>query len=295
MADRTVRGALEPLSMKTPPIMTYFTTGIGASILRIGTRLWDGSLSPIAAIRLTYHNRFRTTSLFHECGHQVAGITGWNEAFAQVLRTGMAGGTGEIAETVSGWASEMAADSFAFAYSGYAAVVALSDVVAGRGAEVFRFLLGDPHPISYLRVLLGVEMCRRFYGMGPWDELANAWQQLYPLREAAPLSGTIVTAVLPLLPRIVDAALLTPMPCFQNKTLADLVDPQRASPAALREMERKAGGAAFTSSHWIWNECVRLTALTGLRYATEPEKGSEILKQQEDWMIKLGNMTAKAA
>jgi hypothetical protein len=40
---------------------------------------------------------------------------------------------------------------------------------------------------------------------------------------------------------------------------------------------------------------VRLTALTGLRYATEPEKGAEVLKQQEDWMIKLGNMTAKAA
>ena len=39
MADRTVRGALEQLGMKAPPIMTYFTTGVGASILRIGTRL----------------------------------------------------------------------------------------------------------------------------------------------------------------------------------------------------------------------------------------------------------------
>ena len=138
-------------------------------------------------------------------------------------------------------------------------------------------------------------MCRRFYGMGPWDELATAWEQLYPLRDAPPFSGTIVTAVLPLLPRVVDAALLTPIPCFREKSLADLVDPQRASPAALREMERKAGGSAFTSSHWIWTECVRLTALTGLRYATEPEKGPEVLKQQEDLMIKLGNMTAKAA
>jgi hypothetical protein len=295
MADRVVRGALEPLTMKVPPIMTYFTTGIGASILRIGTRLWDGSLSPIAAIRLTYHNRFRTTSLFHECGHQVAGITGWNEAFAQIIRIQLARGGNDIAETVASWASEIAADSFAFAYSGYAAVVALSDVVAGRGPEVFRFLYGDPHPISYLRVLLGVEMCRRFYGMGPWDELATAWQQIYPIPRKPHLSAAIVTTVLPLLPRIVDAALLTPIPCFRQKSLADLVDPQRASPAALREMERKAGGSAFTSSHWIWTECVRLTALTGLRYATEPEKGPEILKQQEDWMIKLGSMTAKAA
>jgi hypothetical protein len=222
-------------------------------------------------------------------------LTGWNDVFAQVIRTRLAGGGNDLAETVASWASEMAADSFAFAYSGYAAVVALSDVVAGRGAEVFRFLLGDPHPISYLRVLLGVEMCRRFYGMGPWDELATTWQQLYPIRHAPPLSETIVKAVLPLLPSIVNAALLTPMPCFRDKSLTELVDPQRASPAALREMERKAGGSAFTSSHWIWNECVRLTALTGLRYATEPEKGPEVLKQQEDWMIKLGDMTAIAA
>jgi len=295
MADRVISGALEQLTITVPPIMTYFTTGIGASILRIGTRLWDGSLSPIAAIRLTYHNRFRTTSLFHECGHQVAGITGWNETFAGAIRTQLAGAGSDIVETVASWASEMAADSFAFAYSGYAAVVALSDVVAGRGAEVFRFLLGDPHPISYLRVLLGVEMCRRFYGMGPWDELAGAWDQLYPIRDAPQFAGPVVKAVIPLLPRIVDVALLTRMPCFRGKTLAELVDPQRVSPGALREMERKAGGSAFTSSHWIWNECVRLTALTGLRYATEPEKGPAILKQQEDWMIRLGNITSRAA
>jgi hypothetical protein len=140
--------------------------------------------------------------------------------------------------------------------------------------------------------LLGVEMCRRSFGMGPWDELASAWEQLYPISDAPPLAGAIVRTALPLLPRVVDVALLTPMPCFREKSLVELVDPQRASPAALRQMERKASGSAFTSSHWIWKECVRLTALTGLRYATEPEKGPEILRQQEEWMIKLGHMTA---
>jgi hypothetical protein len=314
MAERSVRRALEPLGIKAPPIMTYFTTGLGASILRIGTRLWDGSLSPIAAIRLTYHNRFRTTSLFHECGHQFAGLTGWNEAFAQLLTARLGGNErlggaarsqaagicnlragSEFAEIIASWSSEIAADAFAFANTGYASVVALSDVVAGRGAEVFRFLPGDPHPISYLRVLLGVEMCRRFYGMGPWDELAAAWQQQYPLHLAPQMSAAIVSAVIPLLPRIVDASLLTPLACFGGKSLAQIVDPQRVAPAALREMEHKAGGSIFTSSHWIWNECIRLTALTGLRYATEPEQGPKVLKQQEDWMIRLGHLRAAAA
>ncbi|MCU1329762.1 MAG: hypothetical protein JWN34_5132 [Bryobacterales bacterium] len=295
MADRVIRGPLEALGMKAPPVMTYFTTGVGASIMRIGTRLWDGSLSPIAAIRLTYHNRFRNTSLFHECGHQVAGITGWNEEFARLLRIQLAPAGSEVADTAAGWASEIAADAYAFAWTGYASVVALSDVVAGQGAEVFRFLMGDPHPISYLRVMLGVEMCRRFYGMGPWDDLASAWQELYPLSQAPPVAASVIAPLLPLLPRIVDASLRARMQCFRGKTLIELADPQRAAPAALREMERKAGGAIFTSTHWMWTECVRLTALTGLRYATEPEKGPDILKQQEQWMVRLGEATQAAA
>ena len=131
--------------------------------------------------------------------------------------------------------------------------------------------------------------------MGPWDELADAWRELYPIDLAPPYSAGVVRAVLPLLPRIVEIALLTPMHCFQNRTLAGLVDPARVSPAALRAMEMKAGQAAFTSSHWIWKECLRLTALTGLRYATDPERGREMLKQQEDWMLKLGGMTKAAA
>ena len=55
----------------------------------------------------------------------------------------------------------------------------------------------------------------------------------------------MVTAVLAVLPHIVDAALLTPIPCLGEKGLDELMDPQRASPAALREMERKAGGSAL--------------------------------------------------
>jgi hypothetical protein len=88
MAERAILIALEPLKISTPAILTYFKPGIGASILRIGTRLWDGSLSRIAAIKITWHNRFRTTALVHECGHQVAGLTGWNEAGCRGRRGG---------------------------------------------------------------------------------------------------------------------------------------------------------------------------------------------------------------
>jgi hypothetical protein len=295
MAERAVSGVLEQLGRPVPPILTYPKPGRGASILRPGTRLWDGSLSRIAAIKITWHNRLQPTALTHECGHLVAGTAGWNEDFAHALRAQLTASSPLVAEQVAAWASEIAADSFAFACTGFAAVAALSDVVAGRSAHVFRYIQSDVHPVSYLRVLLGVEMCRRFYGMGPWDELATTWQSLHNVAHASSFVARLVTAILPLLPRVVDLALLTPMRCFGGRRLSDLVDPQRVAPGTLRLMQRQAGSAAFSSSHWIWTECLRLTALSGLRYATEPEVGREILKQQEDWMVRLGNMTVQQA
>jgi hypothetical protein len=295
MAARAIGSALEELGHKVPPIVTYFKPGLGAAILRIGTPLWDGSLSEVAAIKVTYHNRLRTTALFHECGHQFAAVSGWNDAFPRLLRSGLEGAGAEIAEQVASWAGEIAADAFAFVHSGFAAVVAVSDVISGTDADAFRFIPGDPHPIAYLRVMLGVEMCRRFYGMGAWDDLAESWTALHAVARAQPFTAAMIDAILPLLPRIVALSLLTEMPCFRGRRLADLVDPQRVAPAALRQLERDAGAAAFTSSHWIWTECLRLTALSGLRFATEPDRGAEILKQQEDWMIKLGQLAARQA
>lgn len=290
MAERAISTALAPLGRQTPPLITFFKPGIGASILRVGTPLWDGSISSVAAVKITWHNRLRPTALIHECGHQFAGLTGWNEAFAQALRRGLGGREAMLGEQVALWASEIAADAFAFVHTGFAAVAALADVVAGRGAQVFRFIEGDPHPISFLRVMLGVAMCRRCYGLGPWDELAESWEALHPLAAAPPLAGALVAALLPLLPRIVDLALLTPLSCFAGKRLSDLVDPQRASPGALRQLLRNAGDAAYTSSHYIWTECLRLTALAGMSFATDPLSGRQRLCQQEQLMIRLGTM-----
>jgi hypothetical protein len=292
MAERAIGGALESLGEKVPPIITYFKPGLGAAILRIGTPLWDGSLSQVAAIKVTYHNRLRTTALFHECGHQFAALSGWNDSFRRLLLHDLSPHGSEIADQVASWAGEIAADAFAFAHSGFAAVAAVSDVISGTDVDAFRFIPGDPHPIAYLRVMLGVEMCRKFYGMGPWDELAESWTSLHRVARADQFTGAMIDAILPLLPRIVKLSLLTELPCFRSRRLADLVDPQRVAPAVLRQLLIDAGAAAFTSTHWIWTECLRLTAVSGLRFATEPEFGHEILKQQEDWMVKLGHLAA---
>lgn len=295
LAHRSMAQLLDQVGKPTSVVLTYLDKGMGASILKAGTRLWDGtSVNPVAAIKITRHNLQRPTAIIHEAGHQMAHITGWNEELAAVLATGLDAAPAGVATAWAGWASEIAADAFAFVHTGYASVAALHDVLAGEDAWVLRYVPGDPHPISYLRVLLGVEMCRQFYGEGPWDDLALAWAQLYPLRGARAGTAELLRASLPMLPRVVELTLHTPMRAFGDRPLAALINPERVKPATLAAMEQQLGAALYTSMHWIWTEALRLLALTGLYVATMPEKRADTFKLQGEWMLRLGGAVQAA-
>ena len=293
MAVDSMKRVLDPLGKASPPVLTYLDKGLGASILKAGLRLWDGSPSSVAAVKIVFHNLFRPTALVHETGHQVAHVVGWNGELRETLRR-MPGAPRDLADLWGSWASEIAADAFAFAHTGYASVASLSDVLAGDEAFVFNIPPGDPHPNAYLRVLLGVQTCRRFFGRGPWDELAEIWERSYPLSRARPAAAGIIRRSLPLLPAVVDASLRAPMRAFGGRPLAALVDPSRVAPEVLAQLELKAGPALYTSHHWISAEALRLLALSGLRAATQPERAAEVLKQQEQWMSRLGMLTRAA-
>jgi hypothetical protein len=295
MAVESMRKMLEPLGRPVPPILTYVDKGLGASILRAGLRLWDGgSVSPAAALKITRQNLYRPTALVHESGHQVAHILGWNHELASLFHRELAPIPGDVASAWAGWSSEIAADAHAFSHTGYGSVAALHDVVSG-GETVFRLNPGDPHPVAYLRVLLGVQMCVRLFGAGPWDDLGHAWVRAYPLDAAPADTRALAERSLPLLPRIAELCLLTPMRAFGGKPLVALVDPLRVRPDALEQLEREAGGALTTSSYWIRQEALRLLALTSFRSATQPERSAEIAKQYESWMLRLATPLAAAA
>jgi hypothetical protein len=289
LAHRSMAQLLDPLGKQAPVALTYLDKGLGASILKAGLRLWDAtSINPVAAIKITRHNLHRPTALIHEAGHQVAHIVGWNQELATALAGGLPDAPPGVAEAWSGWASEIAADAFAFVHTGYGSVAALHDVLAGEDALVFRYSPGDPHPISYVRVLLGVEMCRQFYGAGPWDVLARCWTQDYPLQRAPAATASLLRASLPLLPQIVTITLRTPMRSLDGRPLATIINPERVKPQALLEMERQLGAALYTSMHWVWTEALRLLALTSLRKATMMGAAQEIIELQEKWMLRLG-------
>jgi hypothetical protein len=291
LASTAMRAVLDPIGQPAPPVLTYVDRGLGASILKAGLRLWDGrSLCPAATIKIARHNLARPSALLHETGHQVAHITGWVDELAARLGA-VFDAHAPSAALWSGWASEVAADAFAFVHGGYAAVATLHDVLAGEPSWVLRVDGLDPHPAGYVRVLLAVEMCRRFFGRGPWDELAVGWTEAYPVPpgDALPLRESLDR-----LGRLVDAILLDGYRAFGGRALADLVDPGRVKPEALAELERSAGPALYRSSDWLWREGLRLLALSGLHVATAPQRAKETLALQAEWMQRLGGLAQAA-
>lgn len=297
IAGRSMDAALRPLGRPSPPVLTYIDKGMGASILRAGVRLWDGgTLSPAAAIKITRHNLYRPTSLIHEAGHQVENLLGWANEFAALLRHELASfAPVAVAEAWAATATEIVADIFAFAHCGYAAVAALHDVVAADEATVLRYLPGDPHPIPYIRVLLNAAYCRWAFGVGPWDDLAEAWTETYPLTQAHPATGDFLQRSVDLLPRLAELSLARPLRAFGGRSIVQLLDPARINPNALLAWARQLGPALYISPHWANTEPIRLLALSGYRMATEPEKAKEIANEYEAWMLRVGGLPARAA
>jgi hypothetical protein len=295
LAHQSMERVLGPLRRDVPPLLTYVDKGLGASILRAGLRLYDGGpLTPAGAIKITRQNLLRPTALIHESGHQVAHILDWNRELATLLERDLARKSPDAGAAWGSWASEVAADMHAFVHTGYGSVASLHDVVSG-GPTVFRAIPGDPHPIPYIRVLLMVQTCVRFYGAGPWDALAQAWVQTQPLGQATADARKVIEESLPLLPRIVELCLLTPMRAFEGRPLAAIVDPLRVRPDALQRLGQEAGPALTTSPHWLREEGLRLLGLSSYRAATEPDRAAEIAAESENWMLRLGAPPLAAA
>jgi hypothetical protein len=285
---KSMQDLLHPLGKDTPPVLTYVDKGVGASILKAGLRLWDGNISNVAAIKITQHNLFRPTAIIHETGHQVAHILNWNEELSVALQNKMPKHSKIVGAAFSGWSSEIAADAFAFVHTGFASVAALHDVVSGTPQSVFTYHQHDPHPISYLRVLLNIEMCRQFYGAGPWDDLESAFKNDYDVNLVNFPSVALVKLCVAALPDAVHLILKAPFHCFGNRSLSHIIPPNKASPQSLEKLEYIAGPALYTSHAWIWNECIRMLALNGYKIGTGKGDLTALYKQQEEWMTKLG-------
>lgn len=282
-ASTSMAVVLEPLGLPVPPALTYVKPGIGAAIMRFGIRLWSpGTINPVAAIKLARHNLYRPTSLFHETGHQVAHLTGWTPSVRQALARVLADDPA-LARMWTPWASEITADVFAFLHTGYGSVSALYDVV-GDASTLLRWPLGDPHPIGWLRTRLGCALCRLAWGPGPWDALEAAMVASFPADAADETVAPLLERSASRLPQLAAACLTAPVPKLGGRPMTSVLHPARVSPAALGELERAAGPAAWTSPHWRRTEGIRLVALAGLREAEDPGTGPLWIDRARTWM-----------
>lgn len=282
LAHQSIEASLGQVGIVVPPVLTYIGEGLGASIIRVGIRLWaPGTVNPVAAIKVVRHNLFRPTSLFHETGHQVAHLTGWNDALRDALGREL-GDDPALRAMWQPWSSEVSADVYAFALTGYASVAALHDVVADS-RTILRWPLGDPHPVGWLRVLLGVAMCRATFGPGPWDRLEEAVVAANPLSRAEESTVPLLRRSHDRMDRIARVCLGAPVPGFGGRPVTAVVDPQRVSLRALAELEHTAGPALWTSPHWRQVEGIRIVALAGLREAEHPDRAGQWVERAETW------------
>jgi len=284
LAVASMAPVLERANKPVPRVLVYQDKGTGASILRAGVRLWaPGTVMPVAAIKIVRHNLYRPTSLFHETGHQVAHLTDWTPS-VQVAIVGALADDPELRAMWAPWASEIAADVYAFLLTGYASVAALYDVV-GDTQTILHWPVGDPHPIGWLRTILGCAFARHCYGeSGPWNALQRAMEARHPATAADPTLQSLLERSKAAMPRIAAACLAAPVPALGGKPMTDVLDPMRASPASLAELERSAGPALWTSPHWRQTEGIRIVALAGLREAERPETAPVWIDRARAWL-----------
>lgn len=288
LSEHSMRALLEPLGYTTPAVVVYLDKGLGASIMKAGLRLWEDSENPTAAIKIVRHNLLRPTALVHEAGHQVAHLCGWNDELARLLRQKLADHHPLLAKHWSNWASEIAADLFAFAHTGFASVAALHDVVDGPSPEVFRFISGDPHPISFLRVMLGITCCQEAFGNGVWDEMAASWRQKHNLAMAKPFPRGLIEASLPTLPGLAQLLLHTPLHAFRKKSLAECISIDAVHPRQLANTARQYGSSFYTSAPQLVKSPLLRLAWNGYQLATATGQAERHLEEQKNWMLLLG-------
>jgi len=136
-------------------------------------------------------------------------------------------------------------------------------------------------------------MCVRSYGAGPWDALRQALLVSYPTTDAPAAIRQLLERSVAQLPRIVEIGLKSRMRAFGGRALADVVDPQRVSPAALAALERSAGPALTTSSHYLSTEGLRLLARSALQVAVDPDHAGDAARDCEGWMRRLGGLSRR--
>lgn len=165
--------------------MCYLDRGPGAAIRRARTRLPGGGANPVAIIRVPRERMVGSgvaSSLVHEVGHQGAALLDLVNTLRPLLQERQRAQPQERTawQLWERWISEIVADVWAIGRVGFVATLGLIAVVSLPRVFVFRLNVDDPHPIPWLRVLLGCAIGEALYPHPQWQRLARTWESCYP-------------------------------------------------------------------------------------------------------------------
>jgi hypothetical protein len=227
-----------PTLAKLPRPLVYCDRGFGASYLREGVLMPDGSLNPLPLIQIPYarlREKHTLPSILHEAGHAALHGIGLREPLAAAMRTALTrtGAPPMIADAFARWTRELGPDFWTFGLAGAAQASTLRDLLSIPRLEVLRLAPGDPHPPPWLRVLSAFDWCRRAWGAGPWHAWEEAWLADYPLAAAPPNVRSVLDAARRAIPAATTALFTTRFRTLDDRSLPELFDLAALAPSAL--------------------------------------------------------------
>lgn len=228
------------LSIIEEPLVS-FNRGFGASILREGVRLPDGTPNPLATIQIPYtklRDKYNLTSVVHETGHSAMVQLDLIHALPDAVRGALsaAGASKKLRKLYGLWCKEIGPDFWGFCNCGAAQASSVMEILTLPASRVFRISPADPHPPPFLRVLLACEWCRHEWGRGDWDNWEREWVNTYPLEEAPEKYRAILTSGLKFLPAVSRALFRTRFRMLGNRTIPSLFDIESVSPVRLNRI-----------------------------------------------------------
>jgi hypothetical protein len=225
--------------------LVSFNRGFGASILREGVTLPDGTPNPLATIQIPYtkiRDKYNLTSILHEAGHLALVQLGLSECLPGALHDALAdaGAPEVIGKLFALWCLEIGPDFWGFCNCGSAEASGVMEILTLPSPRVFQVSAGDPHPPPFLRVLLAFEWCRQQWGAGDWDVWEQQWRMRYPLSEAGRGDRKVLATALRYLPAIARVLLHTPFEVLGRRSIPSLFDLQAVAPTRLERVTHDA-------------------------------------------------------
>ena len=255
------------LDIIEPPLV-FCDRGFGASILREGVPLPDGTPNPMPTIQIPYSKlkeTYNLTSIIHEAGHEAMVRLGLVSSIPKALKLALelAGAPDTIRDLYATWSLEIGPDFWTFCNSGIAQSASIKEILSLPPNHVFKVSTGDPHPPPYSRVLVSFEWCRQLWGHGQWDDWEREWLLFYPLDNIENEHQKLLKSVRKYIPVVCKTLFNTKFRALGGKTIPSLFNLDSLAPWRIERIVRSAKNGVLDLSGLT--PCVQLCVFRMLR------------------------------